>query len=63
MLYATRLFVVAATIDLGGSTIDPQAFQLPDLVTDTMKAIDDLGEGAELQLVFDLLRVNDAITQ
>jgi hypothetical protein len=38
-------------------------FQLPGLVADAMEAVDDLGVGAELQLIFDLLRINDTVTQ
>jgi hypothetical protein len=39
------------------------ALQLPGLVADAVKAVDDLGVGIELQLVLDLLRIDQAIAQ
>ena len=46
-----------------GKIMSLDTFQLPGLVADAVKAIDDLGIGAELQLVFYLLRINDTVTQ
>ena len=39
------------------------AFQLPGLVADAVKAADDLWVGIELQLVLNLLRIDRAIAQ
>ena len=39
------------------------AFQLPSLVADAVKAVDDLWVGIELQLVLNLLRIDQAIAQ
>jgi hypothetical protein len=46
-----------------GKITSLDTFQLPGLVADAMKAIDHLGVDAELQLVFNLLRINYTITQ
>ena len=52
-------FSAAAATKIG--SLD--TFQLPGLVTDAMKAMHHFGAERELQLVFDLLRIDDAVTQ
>jgi hypothetical protein len=39
------------------------ALQLPRLMADAVKAVDDLRVGIELQLVLDLLRIDQTIAQ